>query len=182
MIQWPHAPVHRLSEPGTYMVTAGTCDKYHFFRRTELLELLHDSLLKLAERYHCSLQAWATFSNHYHFVAFIPEAPTLRKLISHLHTLTATEANRFDNSQGRKVRFQYWDTHLTFEKSYLARLNYVHQNAVKHSLALKATAYPYCSAGWFERTASPSFLKTVGSFRTDQLQVSDDFDVLWERD
>ncbi len=87
------------------MVVAGTCDKYHFFRRTQLLEFLHDSLLKLAERYHCSLQAWAAFRNHYHFVAFIPEAPTLRKLISHLQALTATEVNRLNSSQGRKVWF-----------------------------------------------------------------------------
>jgi len=70
-------------------------------------------------------------ANHYHFVALIPEAPTFRRLIRHLHTLTATEANRFDNSQGRKVWFQYWDTELTFEKSYLARLSYVHQNPVE---------------------------------------------------
>jgi putative transposase len=102
------------------MVVAGTGDKYHFFRRTQLLEFLHDPLLKLAERYHCSLQAWAAFHYQYHFVAFIPEAPPLRKLISHLHTLTATEVNRLNRSQGRKVWFQYWDTQLTFEKSYLA--------------------------------------------------------------
>jgi len=28
--------------------------------------------------------------------------------------------------------YEFWDTHLTFEKSWLARLNYVHQNPVKH--------------------------------------------------
>ena len=36
------------------------------------LEFLHDSLLGLAEEYGWNLQAWAVFSNHYHFVAMSP--------------------------------------------------------------------------------------------------------------
>jgi len=31
---WPHAPLHRLTEKGTYMVTAGTYRKDHFFSAT----------------------------------------------------------------------------------------------------------------------------------------------------
>jgi putative transposase len=30
--------------------------------------------------------------------------------------------------------YEFWDTRLTFEKSWFARLNYVHQNPVKHGL------------------------------------------------
>ena len=48
----------------------------------------------------------------------------------------------------------FWDTKLTFEKSYLARLNYVHQNAVKHVLVPAANQYRWCSAAWFEQTAT----------------------------
>jgi putative transposase len=71
---------------------------------------------------------------------------------------------------------QYWDTHLTFQKSYLARLHYVHNNPVHHGLASIASAYPWCSAAWFERTASPSFVQTVYNFPSDGLNVQDDFD------
>jgi hypothetical protein len=39
------------------------------------------------------------------------------------------------------------------EKSWLARLNYVHQNAVKHGLVPIAHQYPWCSAPWFETNA-----------------------------
>jgi len=38
--------------------------------------------------------------------------------------------------------YEFWDTRLTFEKSWLARLNYVHQNAVKHELVSIANEYP----------------------------------------
>ena len=51
-----------------------------------------------------------------------------------LHEDTAEEINRCDGTANRTVWFNFWDTKLTFETSYLARLNYVHQNAVKHGL------------------------------------------------
>src|SRR5262249_53266688 len=34
---WPHAPLHRISEQGTYIVTSGTCEKAHHFRGPERL-------------------------------------------------------------------------------------------------------------------------------------------------
>jgi putative transposase len=62
---------------------------------------------------------------------------------------------------------------LTFEKSYLARLNYTHQNPVRHGLVLVANQYPWSSAGWLERTATPAQVKTIYSFKTDQLEIYD---------
>jgi len=35
----------------------------------------------------------------------------------------------------------FWDTRLTYQKSYLARSEYVHQNAVKHGPAPVANQY-----------------------------------------
>ncbi len=93
-----------------------------------------------------------------------------------LHSTTAREVNRLDATAGRKVWHNYWDTALTYEQSYLARLNYVHQNAVKHGLALVANQYPWCSAAWFGRTASPAQVRTIYSFKTDQIRIDDDFD------
>ncbi|MGB8475864.1 MAG: hypothetical protein WCE61_17420, partial [Candidatus Acidiferrum sp.] len=71
----------------------------------------------------------------------------------------------------------YRETRLTYEKSYLARLNYVHQNPVKHGLVPVASLYPWCSAPWFERTARPAQIRTIHRFKTDRLNVADDFDV-----
>jgi len=59
---WPHAPLHRLSEHGTFMVTASTLHKEHFFRGAERLTLLHDALLQHARQYELILEAWAVFS------------------------------------------------------------------------------------------------------------------------
>ena len=164
------------------MVTAGTLGKEHFFRDAKALDLLEGQLLSKAKEYGWQLEAWAVFSNHYHFVGHaIEDAATLKPFLSHLHADTAREVNLRDGKPDRQVWFNYWDTELTYEKSYLARLNYVHQNAVKHGLVPVANQYRWCSAAWFERTAQPAQVKTIYSFKTDRIRVVDDFDVLGVR-
>ncbi|HOX59924.1 MAG TPA: transposase [Candidatus Paceibacterota bacterium] len=180
-IPWPHAPEHRLSVRGTYFVTAGTCLRQHHFAGRARLAVLHRGLLKVASEFGWRLEAWAVFSNHYHFIAHSPEtadtAKNLSRMLGFLHEKTAKWINKLDAARGRKVWHNYWDTRLTYERSYLARLNYVHQNPVKHLLVPVANQYPWCSARWFERTAMPAQVKTIYRFKTDQLQLGDDFEV-----
>ncbi len=178
---WPHAPCHRISGTGTYIVTGSTLHKEHLFRHPERLDLLQAALLSVAEDFGWQLEAWAVFSNHYHFVAHSqPDSRELKDLLSVFHTRTASTINRIDQQAGRNVWFNYWDTKLTFERSYLARLNYVHQNPVRHGLVSVANEYPWCSASWFERTARRSQVQTIYSFKIDRVNVRDDFDVIVE--
>ena len=176
---WPHAPLHRLSQYGTYIVTAGTLRKEHLFASAPRLDFLETTLLALAKQHGWQLEAWAVFSNHYHFVGHAGEGSlALRDLIKHFHADTARCINAEDGTAGRIVWHNYWDTQLTFEKSYQARLNYVHQNAVRHGLVTVANQYRWCSAAWFERTATRAQVKTIYSFKTDKVRVEDDFEVL----
>ena len=177
---WPHAPTHQLSVRGTYFVTASTYLKAHHFRGADRLRVLHRGLLSVAQDYGWRFEAWAVFSNHYHFVAHsppeAPDAANLSDLLSVLHVKTAEWVNRLDRAPGRQVWFNFRETRLTYQKSYLARLNYVHQNAVKHRLVTVASQYPWCSARWFERTASAAMVKSIYRFKIDRLQVSDEFE------
>ena len=160
------------------MVTAGTYQKAHFFATRERLEVLHRGLLAVSSEFDWRLEAWAVFSNHYHFIGHSPsDATTLSRMLSKLHERTAKWVNRLDGVMGRKVWHNYWETSLTHEKSYLARLHYVHRNAVKHGLTLTPSAYPWCSAGWFERTASTPQVRTIYSFPTDRLKLLDEYEV-----
>ena len=176
-IRWPHAPHHRLSERGTYMVTAGTYRKHHHFSGRERVEVLHRGLLAVADEFDWRLEAWAVFSNHYHFVGHSPADPeTLTPMLAKLHSRTANWLNRRDETPGRKVWHNFRETRLTHEKSYFARLNYVHQNAVRHRLTLTANAYPWCSAGWFESAATSAQVNTIYGFPTDRLKVLDEYE------
>lgn len=144
---WPHAPPHRLMQPGTYMITAATYNKIHHFNSFDRLKFLHDTLLKLANEYQWNLSAWAVFSNHYHFIGKSPDnASNLKSFLAQLHISTAKYVNCLDEIPQRKVWHQYWDTNLSYQYSYLARLNYVNQNPVKHGLVTNAADYQWCSA------------------------------------
>jgi len=176
MFQWPHSPSHAVNERGTYIVTAATYGKRPVFGTKERLTLLCEELLRNCSECGWRLQAWAVFPNHYHFVAESGSVEPLRVLIRRLHSKTAHEVNALDGVAGRQVWFQYWDTRITNQRSYMARLRYVHENAVHHGIVKRAANYAWCSAGWFERKASPAFRGTVLAFPCDRIRVPDSFE------
>src|SRR5437867_2352087 len=123
-----------------------------------------------------ALEAWAVFSNHHHFIAHSPaDAPTAESLglmLKTLHVKTSDWVNRLDRTPARQVWFNFRETRLTYPRSYFARLNYTHQNPVKHGLVLVASQYPWCSSAWFERTASAAQVKPINRCKADKLQLS----------
>ena len=176
MSVWHHQPIHFFLPGQFYLVTAGTLYRQHYFHGEDRLSFLQEELLNTLEQYGWLSQSWAVFSNHYHFIARAPEnAESLKSMLKKLHSSTARTINRLDFTVGRQVWFQYWDTCLTYERSYLVRLNYVNNNPVHHGLVPVATLYPYCSASWFEQRAKPSFRRKVASFKYDHLKIIDDF-------
>ena len=177
MGDWAHAPLHRfLDEGATYFVTASTYCKKHIYRTAERLDALRSRVFALAQEHECRLQAWAIFSNHYHLVVSA-EGEALRRMLETLHSVEGLECNRLDDTPGRQVWFQCRDTLLNYERSWLARLRYTHENAVHHRLVREATQYRWCSAAWFETNARRAFVKTVKSFKIDRVNVPDDFTV-----
>jgi putative transposase len=173
---WPHAPPHYFTPQGTYMLTAGTNQKARLFDTPVKLDLLANAIFQLADAYALTLQAWAFLENHYHLVASFEKASVShRSFVRHLHREIALRLNESDGTPGRRVMYEYWDTELTYEKSWPARLHYVHHNPVKHGIVEVATDYPWCSARWFETNARPAFVKSVYSFRIDRVNVREDY-------
>jgi putative transposase len=174
--QWHHSPAHIFVSNTAYIVTAGTYNKKLHINTNEKKDLLRTCFFEQAVKFGWQLQAWAIMANHYHFVAFAPPAAhTLSKMIATLHSKTALMINKIDRTPSRKIWFGYWDTCLTFEKSYLARLHYVHSNPVKHGLVSKAEDYPWCSMSWFLNNAKTAFCRKVLSFKIDKISIQDDF-------
>ncbi len=176
---WPHAPPHRLAGAGVYFVTARTRDGHHLLESPAKRDCFQAALFELATKYGWRLEAWAILSNHYHLVAHSPAgsaggALNLSAFLRHLHSAATREINRLDGTPGCSRRWQnYRETHLTLPRGYLARLNYVHRNPVHHKLVALATDWPWCSAAAFKRAVSPAWVKTVASFRYDQIALED---------
>lgn len=173
---WPHAPIHQLETGGAFIVTSGTYRKEHYFRESARRDLLQNSLLEMADNHCWQLQAWAVFSNHYHFIAR-PQctAETLPAFIQELHSITARIVNDLDQTPHRRIWHNYWESRLTFQRSYLARLKYVMENPVRHGLVVRAVDYEWCSAAWFEKNASAGLRTAVRSFKTDLINVEDPY-------
>jgi len=113
-IDWPHAPLHRLSDHGAYIVTTGTFHKEHWFRGPERLDFLESALLRVMKNQGWRLEAWAVFSNHYHCRANAESgAEPLSTVLKQLHGETAREANLLDHAPSRTVWHNFWDTELT---------------------------------------------------------------------
>ena len=173
--QWPLSPPHWLGDAGNYIVTAATYYKEPFFKDAWRLTYLHRLLLKKAADYNWTLQAWAVFPNHYHFVGTPKDPANLPQMIRHIHSVSAREVNGIDGMPGRKVWFNYWETLIDNEKSWWARLKYVNENAVKHGIVKHAKSYPYCSAGWLEASASALFIRKLSTFGISRVSVDDDY-------
>jgi putative transposase len=172
-----HNPPHYFVPNAMYIVTGAVLYNQHLLHDNIRKSLFWEILLERVLYWKWELEAWAILENHYHFIARAPENPlTLEALIRQTHSKTAVELNRLDKAPGRKVWHNYWDTCITFETSYHARLHYVHLNPVKHELVENAEEYPFCSYRWFLEKANNDFQNTVMNQPMDRVDVVDDFD------
>lgn len=174
-MQWPHSPPHHFAA-GTFFITAGTHHKQHFFGTAAALDALQESLFESATIEECTLEAWCLLSNHYHLVAQADDGESLRRMLRRFHSISAKATNARDGIRGRQVWFQFRETQLTFERSWLARLRYTNENAVHHGLVRRATDYRWCSASWFELNARAAFVETLRGVRVDLVKVLDEFE------
>jgi putative transposase len=171
-----HNPPHYFVPNAMYIVTGAILHKQHLLSDNKRKEFVLQTLIQRSDLLGWQLQAWAILNNHYHFIAQAPEdVHTLEKLIRQVHSITAIELNRQDSTPGRQVWNNYWDTCLTYEKAYLARLRYVHENPVKHGLAENATDYPYCSYKWFLENGDEVLKEQVFQQPIDKVKIFDDF-------
>jgi len=171
-----HTPPHYFVSNAMYMVTGSIFNKQHLLFDNRYKDFFLKTLFEKAKLMNWELQAWAVLNSHYHFISKAPEnSTTLTKLIQQVHSITAIQFNRWDNTPGRQIWQNYWDTCITYDKAYLARLRYVHENPVKHGLVENAIDYPYCSYRWFIEQGGDDLREQVLAQPIDKIKVFDDF-------
>jgi len=128
------------------MVTASIYQSCDTLLLPERKIVWRDSFFEAAKLYSWHIIAWVVLNNHYHVMVESPEKPlSLSKFIGSYHKLTSRLWNDEDNSSGRKVWWNYWDTCIRTEKDYYNRLKYIFWNPVKHGLVENPEAYPFSS-------------------------------------
>ncbi|GAB4233288.1 MAG: transposase [Acidobacteriota bacterium] len=180
-IAWHHAPEHRFIPGADYFVTASTLDRRHFFFDSLRLRLLQDTFLEIASRASWHPLAWVFFSEHYHWIARSPveEGLDLSNFLQRFHAEAARRLNRLDRTPGRRVFFQYWDRCLTYESSYYAQINYIHQNPVRHGLVSTPKDHPFSSARLYELNLPSPLRRRLASYGVEKVREPDGFNPVW---
>jgi len=174
--EYPHAPPHLFQQGSIYMITASTWRGQHLLKEADKKNFLCRALVQRTEMLGWRLEAWAVLPNHYHCIARSPDDGTnLASLVRAVHSISGRYVNRVDRAPGRRVWHNYWDTCLTYERAYLARLHYVHTNPVHHGLVSRPEDYPFCSYRWFLSRADAGFRMRVLASPIDRLVLEDDF-------
>ena len=174
--EYPNVPPHLFRPDAMYMVTASTQGRQPLMAEAGRRRLLCLTLFEQACRLGWRLATWAVLPNHYHFLAQAPQDPrTLHALIRSIHSVTGKALNRLDASPGRRVWQNYWDTCVTSEASYIARLHYIGMNPVRHGLVERPEDNPYSGYSRILLNSQPEFMARVFAAPIDRIAVQDDF-------
>jgi len=173
---YPHNPPHWFVSNAIYMVTGSTLHKKQYLDKDEKRANFCETLIEQASLLGWVLHAWAVMTDHYHFIAQSPEnVLSLKNLVQGTHSINAKFVNRSDNTHGRRVWYNYWDTCLQTEPAYYTRMNYVIINPVKHGLVKNPEDYPFSSYTYFVKNTEPDFRQLVFSQPIDDLQIEDEY-------
>lgn len=141
-----HNPPHWFQANTIYMLTAAIYQSKYVIHPPERKIAWRDSFIEAAKLYSWHVIAWVVLHNHYHAMVKSPNNPSsLSKFTASYHKYTARKWNEEENTSGRKVWWNFWDTCIRSEKDYSSRLRYIFWNPVKHGLVENPKDYPFSS-------------------------------------
>ncbi len=173
---YKHNPPHLFVADATYMITAATYEKRKFFKTEDSMELLLTTMFYYFKKYEWFVKAYIVLPNHYHILAVASNKDvSLPNIIKNIHKYTARRINEFDKVSKRKIWWNYWDSCITYESSYFARLNYIHFNAVKHGNVNDPMKWKFSSYNQFYDLDSKAAERIEENYHFEGVNVKDDF-------
>ncbi len=176
--QYAHNPPHLFIDGCKYFITASTYLKKPFLKSPQAKSRLLESIVKGCAKYAWILEDWVILDNHYHLMLQAPiENTQLSKMMSEIHRFTALwiRKNISEVKLSKRVFWNYWDSCITFEKSYLARLNYIYFNPVKHEYVDTPEKYPFGSYYHRFESEKEHLRHLQRNFPCDRIDVDDDY-------
>ncbi|MDX1437163.1 MAG: hypothetical protein R3335_10155 [Anaerolineales bacterium] len=148
--KYRHAPPHLFEAGAIYMITARIYRGLPIMKNAARKEDWISAFLTAADIYRWRTIAWVVLDNHYHGLLQAPEdgAESLPAFVASFHKFNARRWNVEDNTPGRRVWCNYWDTCIWSPRGFYIRLNYIFNNPVKHGLAQTAEEYRFSSFNW----------------------------------
>ena len=176
--EYKHNPPHLFRSNAKYFITGATYEKKYFLLSDKAKARVFKSLYKGFNSLGWTLEDWVILHNHYHVMVNAPgNAESLSAIIRDIHKFTALwiKKNISDSKNAEKIWWNYWDTCITYEKSYFTRLNYIWFNPVKHGLIEKAEDWKFGSYYYRYKTEEEYLQNLRKKYPFDKVKVKDDF-------
>jgi putative transposase len=175
---YAHNPPHLFRSNAKYFVTGSTYLKKHFLVSEKSKTRLLDSIKQSCEKYGWVLEDWVILDNHYHLMLNAPDrVDTLGAMFKEIHKFTAMwlKENFTELKEEKKIFYNYWDSCITFEKSYFTRLNYIYYNPVRHGYIEEAGDYLGGSYRLRLQTEPDHLNQMKEKYPWDKIKVKDNF-------
>jgi len=140
-----HRPPHIYVDNADYFLTMATYEHHSLFDTDEKKWLLKTALDHAVNTSGYFLHGWVILCSHLHVLIRITLGATLPGFVSRITGKSGIELNKLDGKPGRRVWYQYWDRCVRNESDFYVRLNYIHQNCVKHGYVDDMSLYLFSS-------------------------------------
>jgi len=175
---YAHNPPHLFQPATKYFFTCATYKKKHYLKTDNAKILLFSSILTACDQYGWKLEDWVILDNHYHLMLTSPgKSLNLAKMMGDVHRFTSLRLkNHYPELKSEKKIFHnYWDTCITYDGSYLSRLNYILLNPVKHGYVEHPNDYPWSSYRSRYREDKELLELMIDRFPCGKVNVVDEF-------
>ena len=102
---------------------------------------------------------------------------SLSSIMRDIHKFTALWMKKNITGLDKEKRswYNYWDTCITYEKSYFARLNYIWHNSAKHGYVEDAADWKFGSYYTRIKNEKGLLIEIGKKYPCDKVQVKDDY-------
>ena len=176
--EYNHNPSHLFSPNSKYFITGATYKKKMWFKNNKAKEQLLKSIIIGFDKHGWLLEDWVILKNHYHLLGNAPDdSSNLPEMMQEIHKFVALwiKKNIPESRNAEKIMYNYWDTCITFEASYFARLNYIWNNPVKHGYTNNAEEWIFGSYFKKAEKDKEALYKIMKKYPCDTVKIKDDF-------
>jgi putative transposase len=176
--KYKHNPPHAFIPNAAYFITASTYLRKRLLTSDVTKEKLLEYMIKTLDTNKWVLEDWVILDNHYHMMLKASEYPDrLSNIMRDIHKFSALWIKKNIKETGSlyKIWHNYWDSCITYEKSYFARLNYIWFNPVKHGYVEDPKDWKFGSY-FYRYKDEQNYMENIRiKYPYDKAKIKDDF-------
>ena len=140
----PRTPAHLFVDHTAYFVSGAIYKRRPLLAQPKIKHHLLSLVEETFELYAWQLHHWVILDNHYHILGQSRKGHDLSNIFRQIHSKAAIFIREKTNCE-KPVWWNYWDYCPRDEADYLARLNYLLNNPLKHGYVTNLQDYAYSS-------------------------------------